>query len=150
MFRRLPQRQRLHKSVDAKAAQNAVGHATVNFMGMAMLDALGKGIHGNLEGKTEQDEAADDQRLEDEARLRFIQIRQQVQHHQGKQIGAGEGVHQLDLPGVVQPQPEHRAGPQRNARKKDEIIHNNTRPQPHRGRANHHASGRQCSGGIQR
>ena len=72
MFRRLPQRQRLHKGVDAEPAQNAISHAPVNFMGMAMLDALGKSIHGNLQGKTEEDKTADDQRFKDEARLRLI------------------------------------------------------------------------------
>jgi len=56
--------------------------------------------------------------LEHQAGLRFVQVRQQVKHHQGEQIRAGESVQHLDVACVIQLQSEDRGRAEGDAREK--------------------------------
>src|SRR5258706_1169977 len=99
MCGRVSQRHRFDEGMHTEAGEDANGQAAVQWVGVAVLNADGDKVQGDLGEKAGEDEGADAQIVPGRgARLRVIQLRQEMKQSEAKQVSPGKSIEELDVP----------------------------------------------------
>lgn len=116
---------RFQESMQTQSHQDPHWQSPMDVMRMAVLHTEGKVIKRQLD-----EESSHDQQPQPQAHVVIvprmivvIQLRQQMENRQAEEIGAGEGVKQLDVLRLIQLKPENTQRTENNTRNKDQILH---------------------------
>src|SRR5690348_241299 len=97
----------------------------MNMVGMAVLDAHGDDIQGDLSGEAGENQAANQSFIwRAKVSVSVIQLGEEMKKCEAKKIGAGESVQKFDVLRLVELEKKEADPAQEDAGEQEQVIHN--------------------------